>query len=243
MPAGKIKESLWLGTARIFLSSARGQGGVRQLDGALGGLWGLGWPPKPKRPRVQVPAESNQGEIWECHSCSQQPCSVAQLLSPSFSDSLLSHFSLLLRLFPLLLLSLFFDRCTHTYTQKKPLHTLNMKPEVHVCWYVYVCVSVCMCVGACTRAVFVTKLMCVHVCAGMCLQVWACVRGVTEKTKGIKNNNSDPVRFDHSESCPATIYVRLTAEPEHICESAWLCLLLLYFTSVCVCVYFEVHST
>lgn len=86
MPAGKIKESLWLGTARIFLSSLRGQGGVRQLDGALGGagqggcgVWaGL---QNPKRPRVQVPAESNQGEIWECHSCSQRRRSTP-LLSP-----------------------------------------------------------------------------------------------------------------------------------------------------------------
>lgn len=154
MPAGKIKESLWLGKARIFLSSARGQGGVRQLDGALGGLWGLGWPPKPKRPRVQVPAESNQGEIWECHSCSQQRCSVAQLLSPSFSDSLLSHFSLLSCLFPP---SPYFF-LTDTHTQK--LHTLNMKPEVHVWWYacvwahapgLHLCVSscVCMCVQGC----------------------------------------------------------------------------------------------
>lgn len=130
MPAGKIKESLWLGTARIFLSSLRGQGGVRQLDGALGGLWGLGWPPKPKRPRVQVPAESNQEEIWECHSCSQQRCSVAQLLSPSFSASPLSHFFLL--------------RCLLTFPDRhmhKKLHPLTMKPEVHA--GVRVCVTLC----------------------------------------------------------------------------------------------------
>lgn len=135
MPAGKIKESLWLGTARIFLSSARGQGGVRQLDGALGGLWGLGWPPKPKRPRVQVPAESNQGEIWECHSCSQQRCSVAQLLSPSFSDSLLSHF--LPSRLPVSppLRAFFFDTGTHTAYFKHEARSSSILVYVyaHVC--------------------------------------------------------------------------------------------------------------
>ncbi len=175
MPAGKIKESLWLGTARIFLSSARGQGGVRQLDGALGGLWGLGWPPKPKRPRVQVPAESNQGEIWECHSCSQQRCSVAQLLSPSFSDSLLSHFSLLCCLFPPSPYFFFFDRRTHTHTQK----TAYFKHEARSsCVLVYVCV----CVHVCGR----THRGCVFVCQLMCCECEHVLRGVTEKTKGTK---------------------------------------------------------
>ncbi len=126
MPAGKIKESLWLGTAHIFLSSARGQRGVRQLDGALGGLWGLGWPPKPKRPRVQVPAESNQGEIWECHSCFAQCCSVAQLslvFPPSFSFSLSLSLSIV---FPLILLSL-------SQHKRQKQHTFNMKPAVCMC--------------------------------------------------------------------------------------------------------------
>lgn len=137
MPAGKIKESLWLGTARIFLSSARGQRGVRQLDGALGGLWGLGWPPKPKRPRVQVPAESNQGEIWECHSCSVQCCSVAQL-SLSLSSSLLPFLSLsLLIVFPLVLLSL-------SRHKRQKQHTFNMK--LAVCIYARICVCVYVCV-------------------------------------------------------------------------------------------------
>lgn len=137
MPAGKIKESLWLGTARIFLSSARGQRGVRQLDGALGGLWGLGWPPKPKRPRVQVPAESNQGEIWECHSCSARCCSVAQL-SLSLSSSLLPFLSLsLLIVFPLVLLSL-------SRHKRQKQHTFNMK--LAVCIYARICVSVYVCV-------------------------------------------------------------------------------------------------
>lgn len=149
MPAGKIKESLWLGTARIFLSSMRGQGGVRQLDGALGGLWGLGWPPKPKRPRVQVPAESNQGEIWECHSCSQQRCSVAQLSLPLSLILSCPNSPFSVACFPPPLT--FLD--THTHTQKK-MHTLNMKPEVHVCWCVRACVwpqalKLCLCVFRC----------------------------------------------------------------------------------------------
>ncbi len=138
MPAGKIKESLWLGTARIFLSSARGQRGVRQLDGALGGLWGLGWPPKPKRPRVQVPAESNQGEIWECHSCSVQCCSVAQLslvFPPSFSFSLSLSLSIV---FPLVLLSL-------SRHKRQKQHTFNMKPAVCIC----ICESLCLCMCVC----------------------------------------------------------------------------------------------
>lgn len=165
MPAGKIKESLWLGTARIFLSSVRGQGGVRQLDGALGGLWGLGWPPKPKRPRVQVPAESNQGEIWECHSCSQQQrCSVAQLSLPLFQLSLVPLFPSL-QSPPLT----FLDR--HTL---KKLHTLNMKPELYVCWYVC---FLCLCVGVGTRLMFVCKLVCVCV---------LCVNRVSAKPNGIK---------------------------------------------------------
>lgn len=51
-------------------------------------------------------------------------CGSTLSLSPSFSDSQLSHFSLLRWLSHLLLLSL-----THAHT--KTLHTLNMKPEVH----------------------------------------------------------------------------------------------------------------
>lgn len=167
MPAGKIKESLWLGMACIFLSSAQGQGGVRQLDGALRGLWGLGWPPKPKRPRVQVPAESNQGEIWECHSCSQQRCSVAQLsLSLSVSLALLSHFythssvactpppysllhSLLCRLQPPSLLFL-----TGLHTRKTAYFKHEAKSTLLL-----------VCVWA--HAAFV----CLHLCACVCLSV------------------------------------------------------------------------
>lgn len=156
MPAGKIKESLWLGTARIFLSSVQGQGGVRQLDGALGGLGDLGWPPKPKRPRVQVPAESNQGGNLGVPQLLAAALYCGSTLSPSFSDSLLSHFSLLHCLVPPPPPLSFLDR--RTKKKKKTLHTLNMKPEVHV--FSYVCA--CMCVGArvCLQAL---------VCAGMCL--------------------------------------------------------------------------
>lgn len=156
MPAGKIKESLWLGTARIFLSSLRGQGGVRQLDGALGGLWGLGRPPKPKRPRVQVPAESNQGEIWECHSCSQRRCSAAQLLSPPRrSASPLSHFFFSPSPPPF-----FCCRLTDTHVIKKRERErdciVSLPPEVHQARsssrqiYVYACVCVCVASCCCT---------------------------------------------------------------------------------------------
>lgn len=146
MPAGKIKESLWLGTVRIFLSSMRGQGGVRQLDGALGGLWGLGWPPKPKRPRVQVPAESNQGEIWECHSCSQQRCSVAQLslpLSPILSCPN-SPFSVACFTPPLT----FLDTHKHTHTEKDAYFKHEARST-----RLLVCVCVCLATG--TEVVFV----------------------------------------------------------------------------------------
>ena len=159
MPAGKIKESLWLGTARIFLSSARGQGGVRQLDGALGGLWGLGRPPKPKRPRVQVPAESNQGEIWECHSCSQQRCSVAQLalslfLSPTRSCP---TFPSMLHVSPPPPPVTFLDR------HAKKRHSFNMKPEVYVLWYARMCERVR--VWALISRFSLSASLCVCMCA------------------------------------------------------------------------------
>lgn len=116
MPAGKIKESLWLGTARIFLSSLRGQGGVRQLDGALGGLWGLGRPPKPERPRVQVPAESNQGGGGERERSGSATAARSSIVLWLFSPRKLSCPT-----FSLFCCLLILD--THV-----KVHTSNMKP-------------------------------------------------------------------------------------------------------------------
>lgn len=59
-----------------------------------GGIVGSGLASKTQRPRVQVPAESNQGEIWECHSWSARCCSVAQLsLFPSITLDCFPPFS------------------------------------------------------------------------------------------------------------------------------------------------------
>jgi len=67
----------WHGSYFPILGTGSGRG--QAAGWGAGGIVGSGLASKTQRPRVQVPAESNQGEIWECHSCSQQRCSVAQL--------------------------------------------------------------------------------------------------------------------------------------------------------------------
>lgn len=100
--------------------------------------------------------------------------------------------------------------------------------------YAGMCVCVWMCVGARTRVAFVYKLMCLHVHAAVCLWVWACVSEVTEKTKGIKT-----IVVVQTAQISANRILRLC-----ICLTTEqnISVNVLYFTSVCECVYCEIPS-